>query len=230
MLRINPQVYDNLDSYIASWQKDKIVTIVDLLEVTQADALHSYLLNLHDDQWSHSIHPYINDCYTFDNTVENQHPIEKGIISARAAHDRGEFSYHFRRFEGYMYDGIKIKEFLLSSQFVNLLMQITGVTAKSLVSVFASQYSGGNWLSTHSDGSRGFMAFVYNLTKDWNDQNGGHFHMLNDDWCSIKRRVTPKFNSFTFFDVSNGGKPHFVEMVKDGVTDKRIAFSGWLEK
>ena len=228
MLRINPSVYDNLQSHIQSWQNDKIVVIHNLLDTDDADMLNHYLMNVSDERWQHSIHPYIDNWYTFDNSPENHHHIINGAITARAAYERGEFSYHFRRFEGYQDDGIKFKEFLLSSQFTNLMMQITGVEVKSLVSVFASMYQSWNYLSVHTDTSRGKIAFVMGLSKNWQESYGGNFELLHDNYSAIKQTVVPNFNTFYFFSVAEGGKPHRVTKVND-VKDKRISFSGWLE-
>ena len=224
---INPLVYEHLEEYRKSWQENQIVTIKDLLITEHADHLNQYLLNVSDDRWSYSLHPYMNT-YVFDNNEQNKEHIEKGIVSALAGYHRGEFSYCFRRFEGYEHDGITIKQFLLSAQFLNLMQQITNLSLKDIISVFGSCYHNDTWLSTHSDVSRGTVAFVYNLTKDWKEEYGGNFELLHDNYCTVKTRVLPTFNSFTCFNVAGNGKPHRVQKVKSDVIGKRIAFSGWL--
>lgn len=228
MLHINPLVYDHLEEYKMAYARDKIVTIRDLLVEQDANRLSEYLLSVPDSQWLYAIHPYMENNYTFDNNQENKDHIEKGIMSANNAYHRGLFSYCFRRFEGYEQDGITIKEFLLSSQFLNLLHQITNLSLTSIVSNFGSCYAKDNYLSTHSDGNRGKIAYVFNLTKHWKEEWGGNFELLQDDYSGLKQRVTPNCNAFTLFDVSGSGKPHRVERVKSDVQGKRIAFSGWL--
>jgi len=230
MLKINPVVYEHIEKYKASWDQDKIVTIQDLLVVEDADTLNKYLLSVDDSRWQHSIHPYLDNYYTFDNTVDNQHHIEKGKVTANASYQRGEFSYHFRRFEGYEQDGITMKTLLTCAQFRNLIQQITGLSVSSIVSCFASRYDAGNWLHVHVDSGRGSIAFVYNLTKNWKEEYGGNFNLLDDhNWSVVKRVVVPTFNSLTFFDVSSSGRPHLVQRVNDDVTESRIAMSGWLD-
>ena len=226
---INPKVYKHLEEYRRNWQQDQIVTIRDLLIESDANHLNHYLLNVSEDRWTYSIHPYMENNYVFDNNDENKEHIINGIISANAAYQRGEFSYVFRRFEGYESDGITIKEFLLSAQFLNLLHQITNLSFTDIVSTFGSCYHHDCWLSIHSDNSRGQIAYVYNLTKDWKEEYGGNFELLFNDYCSVKRKVLSQFNTYTFFDVSGPhGNPHHVQRVRSDVIEKRIAFSGWL--
>ncbi len=227
---INPKVYEHLEEYRQSWQQDQIVTIKDLFIEQDANHLNHYLLNVSDDRWSYSIHPYMENNYVFENTEANKEHIKNGMISANDAYHRGEFSYVFRRFEGYEPDGITIKEFLLSAQFLNLLHQITNLSFNDIVSTFGSCYHHDCWLSTHFDGERGKIAYVYNLTKDWKEEYGGNFQLLHDNYCGIKTTVKPNFNAFTFFYIQgNQGTPHRVQRVQPDATGKRIAFSGWMK-
>src|SRR4029077_18221049 len=99
---------------------------------------------------------------TFDNTPDNQNLITEGIKSAKAAYDRGEFSYCFRRSESNDSEYISVKNLLVCAQFLHLLKQITNLDFSTIVSCFCSCYRENNWLSIHSDQSRGKIAFVFN--------------------------------------------------------------------
>ncbi|HSW75824.1 MAG TPA: 2OG-Fe(II) oxygenase family protein [Candidatus Saccharimonadales bacterium] len=228
MLKINPKVYNELETYKQSWQQDKIVVIQDLLCEEDAEKLYDYLNHVPEESWRYSLHPYIHNWYIFDNTPENQDHIKNGLESSKQAYQRGEFSYNFRRFEDYEKDDVTIKTLLKSSQFCNLIKQITNLTVTATVSVFASRYDAGSFLSCHSDGDRGQIAFVLNLTKNWKKEYGGNFELINDNWIGVKREIIPEFNTFYFFDVNNNGKPHRVTKVEEDITNNRIAFSGWM--
>jgi Rps23 Pro-64 3,4-dihydroxylase Tpa1-like proline 4-hydroxylase len=228
MLHINPSVYDHLNQYKQDWEQDKIVTIKDLLVEEDADKLNDYVLNVDDSKWNYSLHPYMDGRYIFNNTPENQEHITKGTKSALQCYNNGGFSYNFRRFEGYEQDGIMFRQLLTCKQFTNLIQQITGTQVNDIVSAFMSAYNGNSFLSKHDDNSLGKMAFVYNLTKNWKTENGGLFQLFNEDWHTLKKTVTPTFNSFTFFSILNNKAPHHVTKVNEQVQGKRIAISGWL--
>ena len=82
------------------------------------------------------------------------------------------------------------------------------------------------FLSIHTDEGRGKIAFVYNLTKDWKEEYGGNFELLDEDWKTVKKRLVPSFNSLTLFYVEGKGVPHRVTKVLSD--NKRLAFTGWL--
>lgn len=227
MFSLNPSIYDHVDVYKELWNTQGIITITNLLPIDQANFLNNYLLNLSEDKWCFSIHPYIPHQYTFTNTPENKDHIINGIKSANHCFNNGGFSYCFRRYDNFPNDGVKFNEFITSSSVLDLINNITGLNVKSSVSLFASCYSGDSFLSTHTDQGRGSIALVFNLTKDWDDNNGGCFELLDNDWHTIKKRVSPKFNSLTIFKVPENGIPHRVTRVNSTVTAKRIAFSGW---
>lgn len=210
------------------WQKDGIITITNFLPLEQAEHLRKYLLDLPEDKWNVSVHPYHPAVYTFSNTPENHEHITNGIKSANAGYDAGQFSYCFKRFDGYNNDGIRFQDFMTSKDVLSVLRDITGFDISEAISIFGSCYSGNSFLSTHTDTGRGKIALVYNLTKDWDEDNGGCFELLTPDWQGVKKRVLPLFNSLTIFDVRGDGVPHRVTRIKPEVTEKRVAFSGWL--
>ena len=71
---------------------------------------------------------------------------------------------------------------------------------------------------------RGRLAFVLN----WNEDNGGYFELLENDWNTVRLKIIPTFNSLTVFNVEGDGVPHRVTKIRSDVTDCRIAFGGWL--
>jgi hypothetical protein len=93
---------------------------------------------------------------------------------------------------------------------------------------FFSRYSAGSYLAPHNDKDNGELAFVLNLTRDWNPMWGGCLHLLEKDWARIKRTIPPVHNEMVVFEVKEARHPHFVSHVAPGVTRDRYAFSGWL--
>lgn len=168
MLKLNPNI--NISDYAEQWNQNKIVTIANLLLEEDANRLNELLLALSDEKWNVSIHPYIDNLYTFSNTEENRNHIIAGTKTANQANDVGLFSYCFRRYDDL--DNIGIKTLLTSLEFMEIINDITNMNIKDLISVFASRYQANSFLSTHTDTGRGKLAFVLNLTKNWNENNG----------------------------------------------------------
>jgi hypothetical protein len=72
----------------------------------------------------------------------------------------------------------------------------------------------------HTDEQRQ-VAFVWNLTKDWQSIWGGEFF-----WCRKSRYVSPSFNTLLLFRVQPSSM-HFVTPVSPYAQGKRLAISGW---
>lgn len=65
------------------------------------------------------------------------------------------------------------------------------------------------------------VAFIWNLTKEWQADWGGEFF-----WCRTGKSVMPAFNSLLLFNVARESM-HFVTMVAPHAKGKRLAVSGW---
>lgn len=112
----------------------------------------------------------------------------------------------------------------------NLLFfnDITDLGLTNSISIFGSCYSKNCFLSTHTDIGRGKLAFVFNVTKNWDNNDGGYFELLAPNWSTVIKRVEPVFNSLTMFLVEGNGIPHRVIPVSSTTENRRIAYSGWL--
>jgi Rps23 Pro-64 3,4-dihydroxylase Tpa1-like proline 4-hydroxylase len=107
--------------------------------------------------------------------------------------------------------------------FVQLLSSrdCTGTTTLS-----ASLYLPGDHSLPHNDfiirdGQQRQVAFVWNLTRNWQTDWGGEFF-----WCKKSYWVFPAFNTLLLFNVDRSSK-HFVTMVAPHAKGKRLAISGW---
>lgn len=110
-----------------------------------------------------------------------------------------------------------------SRHFVQLLSKrdCTGETTLS-----ASLYLPGDYSLPHNDfiirdGQQRQVAFVWNLTRNWQTDWGGEFF-----WCEKGRSIDPAFNTLLLFNVDRSSM-HFVTMVAPHANGKRLAISGW---
>lgn len=121
-----------------------------------------------------------------------------------------------------------VLEYLNSTQFIEAMRRITGVSAIRKADAQATRYLPGHFLRCHDDRSpvqQGReVAYVLNLTKQWQPDWGGllHFYDANGD---IVETLMPRFNTLTLFRVPTN---HFVSQVSSFATEPRYAITGWM--
>ena len=196
-------------------------------DASLADRVHDHLSN--DASWY-----YAFSDISLPDVAQNAPYIAEAKARAEARHGAGqELAYRFRRtieHEGTSDCGCPVCDAcrtLTSEETLRRIEQATGFEDLKRHTMFASCYTGGDFLSTHSDGGLGRVAFVWNLTKSWATQWGGVLQLLQSDGRSVDRTIVPEFNSLALFDVSGSGRPHVVSPVGNGVTARRLAVTGW---
>jgi Rps23 Pro-64 3,4-dihydroxylase Tpa1-like proline 4-hydroxylase len=137
--------------------------------------------------------------------------------------NEGEFSYWFHMIED--------KNFIFNlSQILNFEFELSKLLDNKFFtpqSIFLSKYIFGDFLSPHNDDALNRKyAFVYNLTKDVDENKGGCLHFIDKN-NNITHKLLPKFNSLNIFDVENVNDLHFVSEITDK-NYKRYSISGWL--
>lgn len=175
--------------------------------------------NFIDENLAESIYNEIENY----NLWEVSSNYKKSYLYEKKKYEEGEFSFWF--------DWINNNEFVhkikekINFEF-NLSKLLDGHYSK-IESIFISRYTFGHFLSPHDDinTSRKY-AFVYNLTKNSNIDNGGCLNFINDT-NEIVYKFLPEFNSLTLFDVKNIPYLHYVDEIKNNKY-KRYALSGWL--
>lgn len=90
----------------------------------------------------------------------------------------------------------------------------------------ASLYLPGDHSLPHNDylarhGQPRQVAFVWHLTKEWQEDWGGEFF-----WCEKSRSLPPGFNALLLFNVERSSQ-HFVTLVSPHARGKRLAINGW---
>lgn len=227
---LNPQL--NRKQILDRFKKDKVITIPNFLEETEAESLYTWFnQDMPANWWYVSLFPPRNN---YRSRAENEEAIELETTKAIHSFRRGEFSFKFRRTVddhndkcgcigcGFLRHSLKTKEV------TDFLSEITGFEITAPSGIFASYYKSGDWLSPHSDNENGKIGFVLNLTKNWKAQYGGNLHFLDNKWEKITRVYVPKFNNLILFDLATyNGIPHFVSHVAPKVKEKRLAVAGW---
>jgi hypothetical protein len=225
MLRANL----NVEALRGRLRAGGVVEIRDFLTPDWARALHHFLdQEMSTSRWTVAVRAGGEPEY-FPDVPENKGRIGEAYRRALSTLRGGEFSYCFRRtwddhgvscscMECRLREGLKSAEVL---QFMHDL----GFSDAKPREVFASCYMPGSFLSPHHDQGNGQLGFVLNLSRGWNPQYGGLLMFLNDDWKTVRRVCSPRFNTMCLFELPNGRSvPHLVSHV---VAGKRLAVTGW---
>lgn len=214
-----------------AYVETKIITIPNFLTPESAEELYQHVNTR--DEWHISIHPYQHGIYTFNQTPDNEEFIQRGIMSANQARERGEFSYVFYRSDLHndsctctLCNAIR---FIQSKTVIDKINEITGENVTSAISIFASCYKKNFFLNAHTDNGRGKIAFVLNLTKDWDPNWGGSLNFYEWDFRTVKKTINPAFNSLSIFNVEGNGVPHAVTHIPSHVEGRRLALAGWFQ-
>ena len=162
---------------------------------------------------------------------ENESLAEEVWNEAGEAVNRDGLSYRFFRTDEHTNVCpcyvCQMTKFFHSETMIGRINDITNENITNPNAMFASKYTDGCFLTSHTDMGHGKVAFVYNMTKNWLPYWGGMLHFLEPNCIQVRRVVYPEFNSMVLFHIPEKGTPHFVSCVADGVKEKRLAFSGW---
>ena len=217
-------------------------------EKTLLHDVYNYLINKPLSEWQVSVYPYSKypNTYTFSNLDSNE--LEEAKKSAESTRCKGNFSYYFYRLDYHGNDPNHcplcklVNNYILHETCLKRMNQLTGEIYTKAVSIFASCYTGGCFLTTHTDTGRGRLAWALNLTKEynstfvvetamengWKEEYGGCLEFLEWDYKTKKEIILPEFNNFTFFNVENQGTPHAVSKVSPpNFQGKRLSLTGW---
>ena len=113
-----------------------------------------------------------------------------------------------------------------SDQFVNACVEITHCAVTRVLSVWASRYSQGHYLTAHGDGvSQRKLAFLLYLNRGWQPEWGGALCVQqpnHDAWCMMP----PQHGTLILMDVTQNSLQHMVTQVTHA--HDRYALAGWL--
>lgn len=226
---LRPLDNESLHRHRSEYQNLGWTVIDSVLDAQFAETLRAYLVSdLSPARWSlFALPAEKNHQPVLESNAESRLAAWK---SAEAAVD-ADFSCRFYRTGPHApeCDCVEcgFRSFLGSRVMMDYIRSITLSEINRPGQIFASKYSAGCFLSSHTDVDAGTVAFVFNLTKEWRIHWGGMFHFVHPSGRGFKDSVFPEFNRLLLFDVSKNGTPHLVSRVADGVKHSRLAFSGW---
>ena len=225
----------NLRELKYKFLKTGIITIENWLDKEYADNLQNHLDTMPQEWWSITSKPALDkDMHITRWEIEYEDYIVKSDIIARDAFSQNIFSYSFRRTNNDHVEGCtclecKFRKDVLSQEVIDFLHYITEFKITKINELFASWYTGKDFLSPHSDGINGILGFVYNLSKNWKPEYGGNLHFMDKKNNQIIQKINvPSFNTLTMFDLATSmGHTHYVSEVIPNVPSKRLAMAGW---
>jgi len=239
--RINPKVLKNVSELKSSFLKNAFIEVEDFLLEDFAEFCHDfYFKKMPQDWWRAASLPNVDPSKN-EVTYQSENEDKSEVYQHCLKHfDKGDFCYFFHRTT----DDHKnlcgcgecdIREFFKSSEMFSFLSDLSGRKISSDSGHFSSWYKKGDFLSAHHDDGNGQIGVVLDFAKNWSPVFGGNLFILEDDWVTCKKVITPKFNNLKVFDIpkEKKGVPHFVSTVlADSDLDqhrerKRIAFGGW---
>ncbi|AYV86767.1 MAG: hypothetical protein Sylvanvirus8_23 [Sylvanvirus sp.] len=163
-----------------------------------------------------------------------QKEMDKHISKAQQSHDKGMFSYFFKRTEKHSSNcpcaTCKLQATFISFEVLDFISSIVGEEVVRIHETFSSIYERGHYLDVHADKQKGSYAFVLSFTKNWNVAHGGLLHFVDGHGTpeqKITATVIPTFNSLNIFRIPTDGSrmDHFVSTCTGPY--KRISFTGW---
>ncbi len=133
-------------------------------------------------------------------------------------------AYKERRDPGLLLHGVV--EWINSPPFIQLMRAVTGAGNIMAADAQATRYVAGHFLKKHNDlvnNQYREVAYVLNLTKDWQADWGGLLQFMDEDG-QVTETYMPAFNTLTLFRVPMW---HCVSYVSPAATGTRYAVTGW---
>ena len=225
----------DIDKAKEAYQNTGVVTLENIIKDDIAHKHHSFLHDMPDWWWKHTVVYWDNDRVNkwLDNTEENQSAIIQERLKANNTLLRGVFAYSYKRtVEGDHFDLCKCGLCDFNENFYKELGYLLEyITGKPVVKgeTFSAYYQEGDFNGLHHDQNKGECAFVLHLSKGWRPDYGGVFYSLSDDGETIETATGPTFNKLVLLNVDKpGGKNHLVTHI-NVPNFKRFSISGWYE-
>lgn len=148
---------------------------------------------------------------------------------ATLAFKRGEFSFSFYRSNNThnkQHQSDNIHKFF-ANKVVEHVCEPLGLSGE-LRDTFLASYIKNQFLTYHTDGSAGQYAFIYQLSKGWQNKYGGQLEIYPRKIKFYKKCFEPTFNCLTLLKLAHP-MPHSVRLLNNPPHKHRITISGWLE-
>ncbi len=120
----------------------------------------------------------------------------------------------------------RVFESLNGPDFIDLIRAVTGIETIVKADAQATLYGPGHFLNTHDDkiaGHKRRVAYVLNMTQNWNPDWGGLLQFYDDDG-GVEDAFVPRFNTLSLFTVPQS---HAVSYLPPFAPARRLAITGW---
>ena len=215
----------NINKQKIDYKKNNIIIINDILNINIANNIYKLISNnIFNKLWYLTIQNG-NKKYIFPYKYKKN--INNILNRLKKNKKKGIFTYYIYRtftIPNNIYFN-KVLSDLSSQNFINKIKEITGENINKINDLFISKYEKNCYLDIHEDKNKGKLAFVLNLTKNWNIDDGGILFFLNEDNC-IQKSCTPRFNTFILFRINEKSK-YFVSSINNFTTNSRYSITGW---
>lgn len=126
----------------------------------------------------------------------------------------------------------EFRVFLLSDETLKFFEKFLGKGIDSKrIDLHSLKLENTDYLLCHDDLVEGrYFAFIFNLSKNILENDGGKLELLDEEKGeakSVVKSISPKFNQFNVFKVSNSSFHQVSEVLVD---KERISISGWFYK
>jgi Rps23 Pro-64 3,4-dihydroxylase Tpa1-like proline 4-hydroxylase len=108
------------------------------------------------------------------------------------------------------------------------LREMTGYDSIARMDLMAARYLPGHFLTPHDDSHEHEgreVAYILNLTHDWQPEWGGLLHLMDDSRQRITHSLIPRYNSMVLF---RPPRWHFVSQVANFARKPRYTLTGWM--
>jgi len=232
MLKFNfESEYFPLNKFQEEYRKNHFVNIGNFLEKNfSQDILKSI------SQLKHEFYLYYNTgIYEFPLKVERKlSDLESSVLNQQLeiARNKSLFTYLCYLWKPHtdcqLHQVCNLIKWFDSQNCWNFITDICGERIEACDIIGASCYRHGNYLGAHHDridygNYRRKVAFVLNLSENWEACNGGIFTLIQRN--AEEHCVVPTFNQLTLFDVEINEQHYISKVKKEGV--ERIALTGF---
>lgn len=161
---------------------------------------------------------------------EQQHELLGAILQQASGEFQYLYSYYkladaYRDFKDDSLFLFRLIEFMASEHFLDFGGAVSGVEGIKGISIQATRYVGGQFLTRHDDAEdpKRLVAFVLGLTRQWNPGWGGVLQVTDENGDIVESYV-PRFNSMVMFKVP---LMHCVSYVAPFALAPRHGLTGW---
>ncbi|WP_237067221.1 2OG-Fe(II) oxygenase [Microbulbifer guangxiensis] len=227
----------DIERYRSAFSADGFVQVPDFLQGQSADALHALLMS--QAEWNLAFNhggKHVDLSYRdYSGWTEQQKATLAEVVWSQA---RAGFQYFYKTIPIYdiytqnLLPGNELNmvyELVNSEAFLGAMRELVGDDSIAFADVQATSFESGHFLKEHDDnvpGKNRVAAYVLNLTRDWQPDWGGFFHIFNGEW-QVDKSLVPTFNAINVFKVP---RKHSVAYVSPFAGSSRLSITGWLRK